>query len=182
VKLFLNFNSTLKALAFTLIYLLLAIAAINGKMILNVVTNPYTFMIKVKILSQIFISIFQSTPLTTLLPMIIVAILFGINTMLILKKTSSLRTQKNVKLSFGIGLLSLAASGCASCGFSLFSLAGLGGVLALLPYHGVEFSYIAIIMLSLSIRYNYKAVLKTCALPKKQPLNKAALALSEVEA
>jgi len=62
-----------------------------------------------------------------------------------------------------VGLvLGVLGIGCASCGSlvlaSLFSLLGLGGVFAMLPFGGVEFAVIGLIMLVISTYYLLKKI------------------------
>src|SRR3989344_2080973 len=63
------------------------------------------------------------------------------------------RGDKKIGLISSIGIiLGAFAPGCAACGIGLASVLGLGGAfLAAFPLEGLEFSIIAIIMLSIAI-------------------------------
>jgi len=94
--------------------------------------------------------------------------LFGLNLTIVLRKLNFLRKQGGLKLTLGAGIVSIVATGCASCGLSVVSLIGLGSVVGLLPFRGTELYFLGIIILVVSLFYNLHAYSIACKfLPKK---------------
>ena len=84
---------------------------------------------------------------------LIIAILSGINLSLIIYYFQTRRTLlKKNGLVGGVGIVGgFLGVGCASCGSVILSLIGVGGALAFLPFGGVEISFLAIILLLISL-------------------------------
>lgn len=101
--------------------------------------------------------------------LIILSLMFGILVSLIIFKIDSKIVIKDKKAGFvgtlGIVLAALAP-GCAACGLGLVSLLGIGaGFFALLPYEGLEFSILAILLLGFTI-FKISKDLTTCEICK----------------
>lgn len=76
------------------------------------------------------------------------------------------------KLSFSLGgasIIGLAATGCTTCGLSLFALFGLSAAVSTLPFHGLELHIIALVLLCLSLGYMVKKLHEEvyCTVPTK---------------
>lgn len=153
----------LYALCYTLVILLL----INLKILINIFQNTPHFI------SKFWYSIlFLRDYLLTLRPidtsaLVVIAVLFGANIQLVTIKAKNTVKQKNLRLTFGAGILSLVGTGCASCGFSILSVLGLGGVAAYLPFGGIELSFITIAILGASLYYNLQTLYSACKIPQK---------------
>lgn len=91
------------------------------------------------------------TPLSAGL-MVVTAALTGVNIALMAYLVSR---QQAVAAAGGAGFLGaisgLLGIGCASCGSVIASLAGISGALAFLPFGGVEFGWLGIILLGWSL-------------------------------
>lgn len=95
-----------------------------------------------------------------------VAVLFGINVALLVfyirRRQEVTRNSKLHVVSLGGIVSSILGIGCVACGSvvltSVFAMFGAGGLVVLLPLHGLEFSFLGIIMLVISIVYLAKRV------------------------
>lgn len=157
----------LKSFLFALLFVAISTTLVNIQNFWEFSTTSYPLLPKLKILSLLFIGSFQTISTLDLTLLGIVGMLFGMNTILIIRKIKFLKNQGSVKLTAGAGILSIVAAGCASCGLSVISLLGLGGAIAILPFGGTELYFIAIIALLFSLRYNLKAIYKACNIPAK---------------
>ena len=81
---------------------------------------------------------------------------------MVVEKVKFLKKRNNLKITLGAGIISIAAAGCASCGLSLVSIVGLGGVLAALPFRGFELYLASVAILLLSLYYNLSSLYKVC--------------------
>ena len=92
---------------------------------------------------------------SSFISLIVISLMLGMLFSLIFYKLAVLngRGDKKIGLISSIGIiLGAFAPGCAACGIGLASVLGLGGAfLAAFPLEGLEFSIIAIIMLSIAI-------------------------------
>jgi hypothetical protein len=155
-------NFILKSLFFVFLYLLLSFALINYQSILSIGASEYSIFAKLKIISIIIYGTFQAVSETDAILIILSAILFGLNIELVLRKVKFLASRGSLHLTFGAGLITLVASGCASCGLSLASIVGLSAAIAILPFHGVELYFLAIAILLASLFYNLHSLVKAC--------------------
>ena len=87
----------------------------------------------------------------------------GLNIALILKTFGRLRNQK-VRVSVGGGtIFALVATGCTSCGLSIISLFGLSAAtFSFLPFMGLEFKLISIVLLLFSFIYTVRKLDFVC--------------------
>jgi len=139
---------------------------VNYKSYFSFLQSDYAFLAKVKIFLIIFIGSFQAITSLDLFLLTTVALLFGVNMQLVFRKIKFLSSAGGLHLTFGVGLLTLAATGCASCGLSIASVVGLSAVLASLPFQGLELYMISILILSASLFYNLHTLVKVCKIPK----------------
>lgn len=157
----------LKSAIFAFLFVAIATTLVNIQNFWNFATADYALVPKFKILGLLFLGSFQTISTLDLALLGIIGFLFGMNTILILRKLKFIKKQGSVKLTAGAGILSIATAGCASCGLSVLSLFGLGGALAILPFGGTELYFIAIAILIYSLRSNLKAIYKACNIPVK---------------
>jgi hypothetical protein len=94
--------------------------------------------------------------------LIIIALLFGVNLELVLRKLKFLKNQGNLHITIGAGLVSLISAGCASCGLSFASVIGVAGIVSLLPFHGLLLYLLSIAILLASLLYNLQTLVKVC--------------------
>ena len=95
---------------------------------------------------------------------IVTSFLFGVNLELVLRKLKFLKKSGGLHITFGAGLLSLVAAGCASCGLSFASVLGVATIVGLLPLHGLELYLLSIIILIVSLHLNLQTLVKVCKL------------------
>lgn len=151
-----------KALLAAFVYLALSIILVNYKSFISFGRSEYDLLPKLKILLLIFFGSFQALSTRDTILLLTTAILFGVNIELVFRKMKFLAAYGNLHVTIGTGLITIAATGCASCGLSIASLVGLGGVLALLPFHGLELYVVSIIILTVSLLYNIRTLVKVC--------------------
>jgi hypothetical protein len=153
-----------RTLLYALCYSLLLLVLINVRVLANIATNFPNPLMSIKLSSMYLWRYLITLPSIDIVLLAIIAILIGFNIQLISLKIKNLTKQKNLRLTYGAGLLSIVGTGCATCGFSVLSVIGLGGVATLLPFGGIELSYITIVILSLSLWYNLKTMYAACKL------------------
>jgi len=95
----------------------------------------------------------------------LIALFFGINVSLFYfyySRFKSVKKRSGIKTNTIGLLLGVLGVGCASCGSlvlaSLFSIFGLGGLFSLLPFGGVEFAVLGLLMLMTSTYYLLKKI------------------------
>lgn len=101
-----------------------------------------------------FVFFYKTLPLEIYINLIILSLLTGILVSLLVyrwKYVKELRSRKGGVLA-GAGLfLGVIAPGCASCGIGLIALLGLTASVASLPFQGSEVTWVATILLLISI-------------------------------
>lgn len=155
-------NFVLKSLFASFFYVTTSILLINYKSFISFGLADYTFLGKIKVLFFILVGSFQALDVRDATLLVIVSVLFGLNAELVLRKIRFLASYGSLHITFGTGLITLAATGCASCGLSLASLVGLGGALAALPFGGLELYIASILILTWSLFFNLDALVKAC--------------------
>lgn len=124
--------------------------------------SEYSLVAKGRIITIIVFGSFQAISERDVLLLLISAVLFGLNIELVLRKIKFLASAGSLHLTFGAGIVTLVATGCASCGLSLASVVGLSAAIAILPFHGLELYFIAILILLVSLFYNLHTLVKVC--------------------
>ncbi len=155
----------LKFLLIAICYFITALSILNYQSYLSIILSDYDAVAKIRILSTIFLGSFYVTSNLDIFFLAIVSLLFGVNIELVLRKIRYLAGIGNLHLTFGVGLISIAATGCASCGLSLASIVGLSAVLAALPFHGLELYAGSILILIASLIYNLHTFVVACKIP-----------------
>lgn len=157
-------NFILKSLAFSFLFIFLAVTLINYKSYISFITADYPFIPKIQILFLIFFGSFVSMAQVDVILLFVTAILFGVNLELIVRKIAFLKNQTSLGLTFGVGIISIAVTGCASCGLSIISFVGIAGVIAFLPFGGLGLYALSIGILLTSLFYNLNTLVKVCKL------------------
>ena len=155
-------NFLAKSFLVAFLYIVASILIVNYKSFLSFGMSEYSIFPKLKILILIFFGSFQALTTRDTILLLLTAALFGTNVELVLRKIKFLASYGNLHVTIGTGLISIAATGCASCGLSIASIVGLGGTLALLPFHGLELYIVSIIVLTVSLFYNLQTLVKVC--------------------
>lgn len=150
-------SSLISILGVSSLYILLSVILLNYKFLLA--TTSSTFQLSAKI--SIFFSLLQGTWTsinhTDFILMIVNAIFFGINILLIIKTLSVIEHQGKVRLSIGgATIISLVTTGCASCGLSIISILGITASLSFLPFYSMLFHLSATLILIFSTCYMLK--------------------------
>lgn len=157
----------LKSILWGFVYLNLALFSTNYRNVFSILGSDYSTLSKISILWTLFWGAFHTiTPLDVAL-LISASFLFGTNLALVLRRIKFLASQGSLKFTFGAGLITLVATGCASCGLSFISLFGLGGVVAILPFGGVELYIISILLLTFLLFYNLESYVKACKIKQR---------------
>lgn len=165
LKLFLTPKSFILSSCFAFVFFLTASILANIKNVASVLQAPYALFIKAKLLSIIlFEGTLTSMGIVDGLFLLTIAILFGLNLALVVSKLSAIKKGGRLSVVFGTGVFSVISAGCASCGLSAASLLGLGGAFAFLPFHGIEFYVLSLIILLISLWVNLGAFAKACRL------------------
>lgn len=159
-------NFILKSLFFSVSYVVFSMFIINFQNFVSFLTSNYDLLAKVKIVTLLYLGSFMSISLKDLILLSLTSLLFGLNLELVLRKLKFISSQGNLHLTFGAGLITLAATGCASCGLSIASIVGLSAVLAALPFGGVELYALSIIILLVSLLYNLHVLIKVCKITR----------------
>ncbi len=84
----------------------------------------------------------------------VVGFLTALNVSLVLKRGARLRSMGATGSSSFLGVL---AGGCSACATGILPLIGLGGVVAILPFHGIELAVVAIVLLCVTLYWNARA-------------------------
>lgn len=147
---------------FGALFVLFTSIFVNITNVISVTYSPYPVVVKLKLLFFIIFGVFSAlSPLDDIF-LVVTAILFGLNMGIVLGKLEIMRKQKELGIVFGAGIVSLVSVGCAACGLSLLSVLGLGSVFAFLPFHGIEFYVISIVVLLGCLHLNLGAYAKVC--------------------
>ena len=151
-----------QSLFFAAFYIGLAMILLNSLNLFSVWSSNYSVASKFKIFYILLLGTFRTISTIDIILLLIIAVLFGMNLSLVIQKINFIRREKNLKITLGTGLISLASAGCASCGLSIVSFIGIGGVLALLPFGGMELYLLSIVILAASFTYNLNAIYIAC--------------------
>ncbi len=143
--------SILYILLTALFYVIMTLYIRNYDLTNKTLFGEYPFIYKMKIFSGISKSLIYSLTIFQLTLLIIIALLTGVNVVLLVKRISILRSSGKLKVIAGGGLfLGLATGGCAVCGLSFLAFLGLGGGAAFSHLEGYGFQLLTIFLLTIS--------------------------------
>lgn len=157
-------NFLLKSLVIGLFYFIAALILFDYRTYESILSQNYSFAVKLNITSLLFMGSFSILGLRDTILIIVTSFLFGVNLELVLRKLKFLKKSGGLHITFGAGLLSLVAAGCASCGLSFASVLGVATIVGLLPLHGLELYLLSIIILIVSLHLNLQTLVKVCKL------------------
>ncbi len=116
---------------------------------------------KLFFLGSLYGSLYSNFSLLSGAYLVVIAMMFGINvallTFYIRRRQEATQNAKFGLVGLGGTVASILGIGCATCGSiiltSVLSMLGIGGLLTLLPLHGLEFGIVGLVLLSFSIKY-----------------------------
>ncbi len=119
----------------TILYIALGVYSINYRLVFGTIFGDFPVFYKVNLLFNLFQGAQTALSTPDFILLLITAILTGINISLIIAALKYIKMNGRFRfLVGGGGLLGIVSTGCASCGFSLLSVLGLGSVLSFLPF------------------------------------------------
>jgi hypothetical protein len=146
------------------VYLLFTLITSQMRVLVNIFSQPNSLLFKLQISLTYLFSVFAIYKPTDLFVFLLISLLIGLNVMLVTRKLRLVNSQKNLRWTFGVGILSLSSAGCPACGFSLLSLTGFGA--SFLPLHTAQLSLLALGVLLLTTFYNLSSLRKvSCPIP-----------------
>lgn len=150
-------NYVLLALGVTLFFLVFSIWLAMGKFTIEIITSDfYSFGTKATILLTSLAGFQTNFSLESKVATLVISAMVGINITLLvyyMKRTFILQKEMGTSaLGMAAGFLGV---GCASCGSvllsSFFGLSAATGFIGILPFKGLEFSLLSIVIISISI-------------------------------
>lgn len=152
----------LTSIVFGILYTIVILLLPNYRLFLNTFTARLPLPEKISFLSLLAAGSFSILPPLEKILFFLTALLLGINLTLLIKRLRKMQENKGAKLLVGTGsFFSIASSGCASCGVSIFSFFGIGT--GFLPFGNIFLSVFAIFLLLFSIAYILKSMAKEAA-------------------
>lgn len=132
-------------------YMLIVLYVMNFRLIDQTIFGTFSLNYKFTLIYDLLGGFFTAMTPQSFLLSLVVAILTGINFVLLFDRVKLLGNKKLKLVVGGSSLLGIIGSGCASCGMPLISLLGLSASIGYLPFRGLEVSMLAILILSISI-------------------------------
>ena len=169
---FQHWRYVLLALVVATVFLLVAIWLPNMSFIWYLFTDStFSWATRLSIIGSSFTVLQLNSKPASRAILFTLVVLAGMNVSLFtyyLKRRLALGREMGMSL-FGI-ILGLVGVGCASCGSvvlsSIFGLGATAGFLSLLPFRGLEFGFISIILLAVSITLIAKKIIDPLACPR----------------
>ncbi|MEK7451184.1 MAG: hypothetical protein AAB662_04585 [Patescibacteria group bacterium] len=133
---FLNLKNIITIVFVAFLYSSFAVFSLNYELVFGTLFGSFTLGYKISVLFFLLMGATTAFSKIDLILLIITSFLVGINIALFVNTVSAMKTNgARMKLTVGGGgVLGLASTGCASCGFSFLSVAGLGSILPNLPF------------------------------------------------
>jgi hypothetical protein len=150
-------------------YIVLSVAFALLVFLFNALITNYSFIFSgvslTVILGLIWGFIINVNPISVIL-VIVMSILSGI-----VFSQGVYQIKRQVSLSTATGfssvLLSVVAPSCPACAIGLLSVLGVGGILTVLPFKGLELGILGVVLLVVAIVYlSGKITTKTCKISK----------------
>lgn len=157
-----------KAVIISITYLLISSIINNYSVYSNINSQAFSVVLKLKITSLMFWNNLTMFGGINAFFLVVIALLVGVNIMLVSRKLSLVRSQKNVQWTFSAGIFSLASASCPGCGFSLLSVTGLTSAIPGLPLEGLHASLFIFGILAATTLYNLRSLgQQFCAIPSR---------------
>lgn len=133
------------------LYVVATVYLMNAGLVKDTIFGSHSLSYKWNLMVALLAGMWTAMSTTSLVLLIIVAILTGANLTLVVQRIREIRASGKMSIVVGgSSLLGIVGSGCASCGLPILAFLGLSGAIFYLPFHGVELSVLAIILLSVS--------------------------------
>jgi len=135
------------------LYIVATTYLMNAGLVKDAIFGAHSFIYTWNLLIALLAGMWTAMSRLSLLLLVVVAILTGINLTMVVQRLQTIRSSG--KMSFMVGgsfLLGIVVSGCASCGLPILAFLGLSGAVFYLPFQGIELSLLAIILLFISLR------------------------------
>lgn len=150
------------------LYIILVTLFMNSSLARDTLVGGYGLDYKITVLISLLQGMWTAMSGSGVIMLFLIALLTGANLTLLFSKVRLLKNNKRLRLVVGgNSLLGIVGSGCAACGLPILSLLGLGGSVMYLPFRGGELSYLALILLSVSLYLLLKNSNQACSLAKK---------------
>lgn len=134
------------------LYVIATVYLMNVGLVKDALFGAHSFSYRWDLLTALLAGMWTAMSRLSLFLLVVVAILTGANLTMVVQRFQTIRASG--KMSFVVGgssLLGIVGSGCASCGLPILAFLGLSGAVFYLPFHGVELSVLAIVLLSISL-------------------------------
>ena len=142
----------LPAATIAVLYVIATVYLMNAGLVKDALFGVHSFDYRVGILIALLGGMWTAMSTFSLILLVTVATLTGLNLVLTLEQLRTIQSSGKMHLAIGgSSVLGIVGSGCASCGLPILALLGFGGAAAYLPFRGVELSFVAIILLSVSL-------------------------------
>lgn len=139
-------------LVLAVVYVVFVTLSMNAELVIQTIIGSFPISYKINLLFALLQGLWTAMSGVGLAVLFMTAMLTGANITLLGQRIRELNTFRNLHIVVGgNSLLGIVGSGCAACGLPILSLVGLSGSLAYLPLKGAEFSYLAVIFLSISL-------------------------------
>ena len=136
----------------TVLYVVATVYLMNAGLVKDTIFGSHSLSYKWNLMIALLAGMWTAMSTTSLVLLVIVAILTGLNLILVVERIREIRASGKMSLVVGgSSLLGIVGSGCASCGLPILAFLGLSGAVFYLPFQGLELSVLAIIFLSISL-------------------------------
>lgn len=145
-------------LVIAVLYVMATIYLMNAGLVKDAIFGAHSLSYKWNLLIALLAGMWTAMSRLSLVLLIIIAALTGLNLTLTVQRLRTLRSSGKIHLAVGgSSLLGIVGSGCASCGLPILALVGLSGAMVYLPFRGIELSIIAIALLGSSLYFLLKS-------------------------
>lgn len=149
------------AIVTSFLYFAVAIYLLNFSLVQHTIIDTSPLQYKATLLTVLLEGSWSVLSHTDFFLLLTTSMLVGINIALAVAVIKRIQGMGNLRFALGGGtMVGVVSTGCASCGFSAFSLFGASGAVSLLPYHGAELYLLAIVLLLFTMYYNIQKLQK----------------------
>lgn len=156
-------NFLISTFLISVLYLISITYLMNFQLVKDTLVGDHAFTYRVSLLVALLGGMWTAMSGMGLVTLVITAFLTGANLTLVWQRIMILKSSDNLQLvAGGSSLFGIVGSGCAACSLPIISLLGLTGSLVFLPYRGMELSYLAVIILLVSLLLLMKTQQEVC--------------------
>lgn len=155
-------------LSIAVLYIIIITYFMNFDLVWDTIIGNSSYTYKTNLLVALLKGMWNMMSSVSLVMLFATAFLTGANLTLLSLRLSFLRRAGSLHfVAGGSSLFGVVASGCVSCGLPTLALLGLSGAILYLPLRGLELTYIAVILLSVSLYFQIKNYDAVCRIRKK---------------